>query len=147
MTSDPGAESVKFFAEDFPALQDFLGAYFHEDFMDEYDSPEAATKQFCEDAAPEEVKQTLHEWRSLYAQLKGRPLTEWQAALRKAGRCVANCLFGRYSSCRRNSGQARQEIIVPEFCPEPAFPFAAPQQHNYNPHTHALIFRHQNWTL
>ena len=85
MTSDPGAKSAEFFAEDFPALQDFLGAYFHEDFMDEYGSSEAAAKQFCEDAAPEEVKQTLHEWRSLYSQLKGRPLAEWQAALRKLG--------------------------------------------------------------
>jgi hypothetical protein len=85
MTSDPGAKSAEFFAEDFPALQDFLGAYFHEDFMDEYGSPEAAAKQFCEDAAPEEVRQTLHEWRALYALRKGHPLTEWQAALRKLG--------------------------------------------------------------
>jgi hypothetical protein len=85
MTSDPGTRPVEFFAEDFPALQDFLGAYFHEDFMDEYGSPEAAARQFCQDGAPEEVTQTLREWRSLYAQLKGRPLTEWQAALRKLG--------------------------------------------------------------
>jgi hypothetical protein len=85
MTSDPGAKSVEFSAEDFPALQDFLAAYFHEDFINEYGSPEAAAKQFCDDAAPEEVQQTLHEWRSLYAQLKGRPLTEWQAALRQLG--------------------------------------------------------------
>ena len=85
MTSDPGEKAAEFFAEDFPALQDFLGAYFHEDFMDEYGSPEAATKQFCEDAAPEEVKQTLQEWRALYATLKGQPIAEWQAALRKLG--------------------------------------------------------------
>ena len=85
MTSDPGAKSAEFSAEDFPALQDFLGAYFHEDFMDEYGSPEAATKQFCEDAAPEEIKQTLQEWRALYALLKGRPLAELQSALRKLG--------------------------------------------------------------
>ena len=126
MTSDPGAKSAEFSAEDFPALQDFLGAYFHEDFMDEYGSPEAATKQFCEDAAPEEVKQTLHEWRSLYAQLKGRPLTEWQAALRKAGRCVAKCLFGRHCSCRRNSGQARREIIVSGVLPRTRLFFCSP---------------------
>jgi hypothetical protein len=85
MTSDPGAKSAEFFAEDFPVLQDFLGAYFHEDFMEEYGSPEAAVKQFGEDAAPEEVRQTLQEWRALYALLKGHPLTEWQAALRKLG--------------------------------------------------------------
>lgn len=85
MTSDPSEKRAQFFAEDFPALQDFLGAYFHEDFMDEYGSPEAATKQFCEDAAPEEVRQTLQEWRALYAKLKGQPITEWQAALRKLG--------------------------------------------------------------
>jgi CdiI immunity protein len=85
MTSNPGEKPAEFFAEDFPALQDFLGAYFHEDFMDEYGSPESATKQFCEDAAPEEVRQTLQEWRALYAKLKGQPITEWQAALRKLG--------------------------------------------------------------
>ena len=85
MTSNLGEKPAEFFAEDFPALQDFLGAYFHEDFMDEYGSPEAATKQFCEDAAPEEVRQTLQEWRALYAKLKGQPITEWRAALRKLG--------------------------------------------------------------
>jgi hypothetical protein len=85
MSADPTKKPSEFFAEDFPAVQDFLGAYFHEDFIDEYGSAEAATKQFCLDAAPEERTQTLQEWRQLYAHLKGQPLPEWQAALHKLG--------------------------------------------------------------
>ncbi len=85
MTTDPANNDNTFSAELFPALQDFLGAYFHEDFMDEYGSPEAATRQFCEDALPLEVAQTSEEWQRLLAQLKGQPLPAWQGALRTLG--------------------------------------------------------------
>jgi hypothetical protein len=85
MTTDSTKKHGALSAEEFPALQDFLGAYFHEDFVDEYGSADAATKQFCEDAAPEEVAQTNAEWHRLLAHLKGRPLAEWQEALRKLG--------------------------------------------------------------
>ncbi len=85
MNTDSTKRHKAFSAEEFPALQDFLGAYFHEDFVDEYGSADAATKQFCEDAAPEEVAQTNAEWQRLLAHLKGQPLAEWQAALRKLG--------------------------------------------------------------
>jgi CdiI immunity protein len=85
MNSDFTKRHAVFSAEEFPALQDFLGAYFHEDFVDEYGSAEAATKQFCKDAAAEEVAQTRTEWHRLLAHLKGQPLAEWQSALRKLG--------------------------------------------------------------
>jgi CdiI immunity protein len=85
MNTDPTKKHTAFTAEEFPALQDFLGAYFHEDFVDEYGSADAAAKQFCEDATPDEVAQTNAEWHRLLAHLKGQPLAEWQAALRKLG--------------------------------------------------------------
>jgi hypothetical protein len=85
MNTDSTKKHAAFSAEEFPALQDFLGAYFHEDFVDEYGSAEAATRQFCEDATPEEVAQTRTEWHRLLSQLKGQPLAEWQSALRKLG--------------------------------------------------------------
>ena len=85
MMREPSKREGGFEASDFPALQDFLGAYFHEDFVDEYGSAEAAAKQFCDDASHEEIAQTGVELQRLLGHLQGRPLAEWQAVLQRLG--------------------------------------------------------------
>jgi hypothetical protein len=51
----------------------------------------------------------------------------------KAGWCVASRFFGRYCSRRRNSGQARREIIASRVLRATWRSFCNPQQQNYFP--------------
>jgi hypothetical protein len=63
-------------AADFPALRSFLRGYFHQDMKDEYDSPEEAVREFCEDASAEEHAAVASEWSRLVEQTKGLPLEQ-----------------------------------------------------------------------
>lgn len=62
--------------ENFPALRAFLRGYFHQDMAEEYDSPEDAAQQFCEDADSNERQAVAHDWKRFVESTRGRSLAE-----------------------------------------------------------------------
>lgn len=52
---------------DFPQLNQMLSGYFHEDFLEEYESPSAALRAFMDDANPSERKRVAAEARRFLA--------------------------------------------------------------------------------
>jgi CdiI immunity protein len=72
-------------ASEFPALRNFLRGYFHEDLGDEYGSPEAAARQFCQDADESQRKALAEEWARFLARMKGQPLEAINHALANLG--------------------------------------------------------------
>ncbi len=72
-------------AADFPALRDFLRGYFHEDLADEYGSPEAAARRFCQDASPEQRKAVAAEWARFHNLMHGQTLVSVNQALTGLG--------------------------------------------------------------
>ena len=71
--------------DEFPALQDFLGGYLHEDFSEEYGSAPEALEAFLSDASGDEIQNVKEEWQRFRILLKDRPFEETQAALRRLG--------------------------------------------------------------
>ena len=71
-TTKPNA--TPFSAAEFPALRAFLRGYFHQDMKDEYDSPEDAVREFCEDASPDERAAVAENWSRFLDQTKSQPL-------------------------------------------------------------------------
>jgi CdiI immunity protein len=61
-------------AEDFPALQEFLRGYFHEDILDDYGSAAGAVQQFCEDADFDQRRAVANEWELFRRRTKDQPL-------------------------------------------------------------------------
>ena len=61
-------------AAEFPALRQFLRGYLHEDWMEEYDSPAEAVRQFLEDADAGERQQLASEWQMFRERTKTEPL-------------------------------------------------------------------------
>lgn len=78
-------EAKPFDPIDYPALRDFLPAYLHEDFAEEYSSAADAVKGFLADASGDEILQVKEEWSAFRSALRNRPLQEIQAALTKLG--------------------------------------------------------------
>jgi hypothetical protein len=75
--------------ENFPALRAFLRGYFHQDMAEEYDSPEEAAQQFCEDADSQERIAVATEWKRFIERTKGQPLDATNALLtRKLGSAI-----------------------------------------------------------
>jgi CdiI immunity protein len=70
---------------DYPALLEFVPAYLHQDFGEEYGSAAEATAAFLADASGDEILQVRKEWQRLHQVLGDHPLGEWQAALRQLG--------------------------------------------------------------
>ena len=69
----------------YPALQEFLPAYLHQDFGEEYGSVVEAVKAFLDDASGDQILEVREEWRKLREALGERSLGEWQAVLRQLG--------------------------------------------------------------
>jgi hypothetical protein len=69
----------------FPALLEFLPAYLHQDFGEEYDSAAEALKAFLSEASGDEIRDVREEWMRFRKSLTGRPLAEIQAALGQLG--------------------------------------------------------------
>jgi hypothetical protein len=69
----------------FPGLREFFSGYLHEDFVDEYGSAAGAARAFCGDASGEEAAQASAEWTKLRSALKGKPISDVQAALQRLG--------------------------------------------------------------
>jgi CdiI immunity protein len=84
MTHEKGAKK-HFDKADYPALQEFVPAYLHQDFGEEYGSAVNAVTAFLADARGDQILQVKDEWRKLHGMLAGRPLGEWQSALRQLG--------------------------------------------------------------
>jgi len=70
---------------DYPALLEFVPAYLHQDFGEEYGSAAEAARAFLADASGAEILQVKEEWQRLHQVLGDRSLGEWQAALRQLG--------------------------------------------------------------
>ncbi len=79
-------------AADFPALREFLRGYFHEDLGDEYGSPEAAARRFCQDASSEQREAVAAEWARFHTLMNGQPLTIVNRAL--TGKLGSRILMG-----------------------------------------------------
>ena len=71
--------------DQFPALREFLRGYFHEDLEDEYGSPEAAARQFCQDADQNQRKAVSEEWSKLLGKTKQLSLDQTNQLLQKIG--------------------------------------------------------------
>jgi hypothetical protein len=74
-----------FSADNFPALSEFLPAYFHEDFGEEYGSAAEAVKAFLADASGDEIQNLREEWPLFRKTFASRPIDEIQRALLKLG--------------------------------------------------------------
>ena len=81
----PQPPRVSIAPEDYPTLSEFLSAYLHQDFRNEYGSATKAAKNYIADAAPEQAEALRNEWQALRAKLNGQPLPAVQAAVRKLG--------------------------------------------------------------
>jgi len=68
-------------AAKFPALREFLRGYLHQDWQDEYDSPDKAAREFCQDASPDERQRLADEWEAFRQQTKNLSLPAISAVL------------------------------------------------------------------
>jgi hypothetical protein len=78
-------ERKGFDPNDYPALQEFLPAYLHEDFAEEYESASEAVKEFLAEASGDEIQNVRDEWQRLRKTLADRPISEVQGAVRSLG--------------------------------------------------------------
>ena len=85
MTEDHSNEKKKFDPADYPALREFLPAYLHQDFGEEYDSAREAMEEFVSEASGDEILQVKEEWKSFRENFADRTLKEMQAALERLG--------------------------------------------------------------
>jgi hypothetical protein len=76
MTNETGGDAQKF-----PAARAFVRAYLNQDFEDEYGTPAAAARAFCEDASEEERKRVAEEWKAFVASVAGLSVDEVNARL------------------------------------------------------------------
>jgi hypothetical protein len=74
-----------FVPANYPALQESLPGYLHEDFQVTSGTAAEAMGAFLNEAGEEEVLQVREEWNRLRAHFAGRPLAELQAALVRLG--------------------------------------------------------------
>jgi hypothetical protein len=75
----------EFEPDDFPVLQEFIPAYLHQDFAEEYGSAAGAVKAFLAEASGDQVDDVKDEWRRLRKELAGRPFEQVQTAIRRLG--------------------------------------------------------------
>ena len=71
----------KFRLQSFPALQELLPAYLHEDFNEEYGSATKAFEEMLSDSDPTQTRHILQEWKELRSVFSGHPISEIQSAL------------------------------------------------------------------
>ena len=85
MSREQSGEKKAFDPGDYPALLEFLPAYWHQDFAEEYGSAAKAAKSFITEASGDEIVQLREEWKALRAKFRGKPLDEIQGALERFG--------------------------------------------------------------
>jgi hypothetical protein len=74
-----------FSAADYPRLTEFFDGYLHQDFRDEYGSPVAAARAYCDDASHQEAVEAHNEWTKLLKNFEGQPISKWQEVVGKLG--------------------------------------------------------------
>jgi CdiI immunity protein len=85
MTGEHSPEKKPFDPADYPALREFLPAYLHEDFADDYGSAAEAVKGFVSEGSGDEILQVREEWKQFRGDFAHHPLQEFQAALGRLG--------------------------------------------------------------
>lgn len=85
MSEEHSRGTGRFDPGDYPALLEFLPAYLHQDFGEEYGSAGAAVKAFVGEAGSDEILQTKEEWKRFREDFRGKPLNEIQGALERFG--------------------------------------------------------------
>jgi len=85
MNEQRHAETKRLDPADYPMLRDFLPAYLHQDFGEEYGSVAEAVKGFLSEASGDEILQVKEEWKLFRRSFAFRPFGEIQAALGHLG--------------------------------------------------------------
>src|SRR5258708_9599421 len=84
MTADAN-KSIHFDPENYPALMEFLPAYLHEDFAEEYGSAARAFAAMVSDANGDQIRNVKEEWQALRQAFSARTLPETQSGLAQLG--------------------------------------------------------------
>ena len=69
----------------FPALQQFLRGYLHEDWKQEYESVQEAAHDFWEDADADERNRVRDQWLAFTKAIENKPLEVVRRRLRELG--------------------------------------------------------------
>jgi len=69
----------------YPALMEFLPAYLHEDFGEEYGSAARAFAAMVSDANGDQIRNIMEEWQALRQAFSARTLPEMQSGLAQLG--------------------------------------------------------------
>ena len=85
MNAEHSGEKKAFDPDDYPELLEFLPAYLHQDFGEEYGSAGAAVRAFVGEASGDEILQAKGEWKNFRDRFHGKPLKEIQSALERFG--------------------------------------------------------------
>jgi hypothetical protein len=85
MNEEHSFDKKPFDPRDYPALLEFLPAYLHQDFAEEYGSASAAVRAFVGEASGDEILQAKEEWKEFREVFRAKPLTEVQTALEGLG--------------------------------------------------------------
>ena len=72
-------------ASDFPHLKQLFGGYFHEDFLEEHDSPDAALRAYLNEANPSERTRVAKEARRFLDVTDGLAFEDVLALLHRLG--------------------------------------------------------------
>ena len=83
--TDGEKKSNPFEPENYPALMEFLPAYLHEDYGEEYGSAARAFAALVSDANGDQIRNVKEEWTALRQALSGQPLTDVQNGLAQLG--------------------------------------------------------------
>lgn len=78
-------EKKHFDPESYPALMEFLPAYLHEDFVEEYGTAAKAFAALAADASGDQIRNVKEEWHALRQALTGQPWEATQRALAELG--------------------------------------------------------------
>ena len=83
--TDGEKKSNPFEPENYPALMEFLPAYLHEDFGEEYGSAARAFAALVSDANGDQIRNVKEEWTALRQAFSGRPWPDVQGGLAQLG--------------------------------------------------------------
>ena len=87
MKEENSRDQLRFDPADYPALREFLPAYLHQDFREEYESAGEAVRAFASEASGDEIVQVQEEWKKFREGFAGRALEDIRAALKDAAVC------------------------------------------------------------
>ena len=82
---DDAKKPNHFEPESYPALMEFLPAYLHEDFGEEYGTAARAIAALVSDASGDQIRNVKEEWQALRQTFSGQPLPDMQSGLAQLG--------------------------------------------------------------